>query len=196
MGRFCSPVSRWHVRAMVRMTPRCSGRSRSYRQRMQSTAHRWGSSTSSAWISRLLIPARRALLTPPSDDARKILRERSSREEFGRFATRPQRAQRVYDVKAVRAARASSRGRLARRVLPHGDVRLRDTRLLEAAIRIATLIEAVVVSAERPECVRCLPPQAAPTTPAARRGELDVRQSRGRSVRVRRGGPRLIDARR
>jgi hypothetical protein len=193
MGRFCSPVSRWRVRAMVRMTPRCWGRSRSYRQRMQSTAHRWESSTSSAWISQPLIPAR-ALLTPPSGDARKILRERSSREEFGRSATRQERAQRVYDVEAVRAVRAASRGRLARRVPPHREVRFRDTRLLEAAIRIATLINAVVVSAERPECVRRLPPQAAPTTPAARRGELDVRQSRRRSARGRRGGPRLIDA--
>src|SRR5262249_448274 len=82
---------------------------------LQSTAHRWGSSTSSAWISQPLIPAR-ALLTPPSGDARKILRERSSREEVGRSATRPERAQGGYDVEAVRGVRAGSQGRLARRV--------------------------------------------------------------------------------
>src|SRR5262249_448276 len=51
----------------------------------------------------------------------------------------------------------------------------------------AGLMKGVVVCAERTGCVRPLPPQAAPTTPAGRRGELDVRQSRRRSARGRRG---------
>ena len=114
-----------------------------------------------------------------------LMRARSCARGIRTSATRPERAQRVYDVNAVRSARAACGGRLARRVLPHREVRHRETRLLEAAIRIATLIDAVVVSAERPECVRCLPPQTAPTTPAARRGELDVQQARRRSARVR-----------
>src|SRR5262249_56604819 len=123
-----------------------------------------------------------------------VMRARSCTRGIRKVRPRSGGAQRVYDVNAVRAVRVARGGRLARRVLPHREVRHRETRLLEAAIRIATLIDAVVVSAERPECLRFLAPQAAPTTPATRRDELDVRPSRRRSARVRYGGPRLIDA--
>jgi hypothetical protein len=103
----------------------------------------------------------------------------------------------VHYVNAVRAGRAAYKDRLARRVLPHRAVRLRDTGLLEAAIRIAALLKAIAVYAERPECARCLPPprQRRPLPPL---GGVTSWFDGHRADRqgVRRGGPKPADARR